>query len=63
LKEAIEQVSSFGKAEATSKESAPLAVELEPASIPTVTKTGNEEKHEVENVVKVLERYGAGEWD
>jgi len=51
LKEAIEQVSSFGKVETTSKDGGLLPADLEPIPNPTVTKTGNEEKPEVENVV------------
>ena len=49
LKEAVEQVSSFGKVETPDTESASLKNELEPVSIPTVTKTGNEEGVEVGN--------------
>ncbi len=51
LKDAIEQVSSFGKVDTSDKESGSLKADLEPISNPTVTKTGNEEKPEVENVV------------
>jgi len=49
LKEAVEQVSSFGKVETLDTESASLKDELEPVSIPTVTKTGNEEGVEAGN--------------
>ena len=51
LKDSIEQVSSFGKVETLDTESGPLKVELPGISIPTVTETGNEEMHGVENAV------------
>ena len=44
-----EQVSSFGKVETPDTESGSLKDELEPVSIPTVTKTGNEEGVEAGN--------------
>ena len=48
LKDAVEQVASFGKVETTSKDGGELPADLESISIPTVAKTGNVEQEEVE---------------